>query len=376
MFRKIIRFGFVFIITALLGILALWVPLNAITQIPNIRIQNRVESKSGLTVKEIADFLDEKVLSEVAFSADGEETEVKGRSVVPTAVNEDYFALQKFNLNGKNFTESDITDKSTKAIISETLARKLFFNKNAVGKTFEMNSKVYTVCAVFKEYEDIISRCSADGKDRVFIPYTGMDYAKLTVDTVMYSNTNDNIKITLLCSEDYSGTNLIQKNKVLQNFINILKAEAFILLATVVIKIIILLTRQVKQLFKKEIKNRYFAEIIGNHKLYIFSRVLAVIAAAALLAVAFIVSDFEIYVLPYYMAEDNIFGIPHYISKIIEASQNGNSILIAGDTYYNNLYTLSFVISLFSAVLFAVMIIVMYKQILCALKKLRKTGQK
>ena len=47
MFRKIIRFGFVFIITALLGILALWVPLNAITQIPNIRIQNRVESKSG-----------------------------------------------------------------------------------------------------------------------------------------------------------------------------------------------------------------------------------------------------------------------------------------------------------------------------------------
>ena len=162
----------------------------------------------------------------------------------------------------------------------------------------------------------------------------------------------------------------------MQNFINILKAEAFILLAIVVIKIIILLTRQVKQLFKKEIKNRYFAEIIGNHKLYIFSRVLAVIAAAALLAVAFIVSDFEIYVLPYYMAEDNIFDIPHYISKIIEASQNGNSILIAGDTYYNNLYTLSFVISLFSAVLFAVMIIVMYKQILCALKKLRKTGQK
>ena len=76
------------------------------------------------------------------------------------------------------------------------------------------------------------------------------------------------------------------------------------------------------------------------------------------------------------MAEDNIFDIPHYISKIIEASQNGNSILIAGDTYYNNLYTLSFVISLFSAILFAFMIIVMYKQILCALKKLRKTGQK
>lgn len=71
-------------------------------------------------------------------------------------------------LAGKPFTEADFSSGLPRAVITNTLARKLFGSEDPVGKEIEMGYVSYTVTGVVKEPSRVADNAYSD----VWIPYT------------------------------------------------------------------------------------------------------------------------------------------------------------------------------------------------------------
>lgn len=71
-------------------------------------------------------------------------------------------------VSGNPYTEEEFTSGIRKAVVSETLARRLFQTSDAAGKTFLLNSEAFTVAGVVKDAPSVASYCYAD----MWIPFT------------------------------------------------------------------------------------------------------------------------------------------------------------------------------------------------------------
>lgn len=59
----------------------------------------------------------------------------------PVLTNESYFEIYNHKLIGKGFIKENMENKDKVAVIESSLALKLFFNTNAVGKTITLMMK-------------------------------------------------------------------------------------------------------------------------------------------------------------------------------------------------------------------------------------------
>lgn len=71
-------------------------------------------------------------------------------------------------LSGTPYTEEEFTSGIRKAVLCESLARKLFNTTDAAGKTFLLNFEEYTVAGVVKDVPSITSYCYAE----LWLPFT------------------------------------------------------------------------------------------------------------------------------------------------------------------------------------------------------------
>jgi len=71
-------------------------------------------------------------------------------------------------IEGKPFTKADFDSGMKNAVISEQLAKKLFGNEPALGKSFDLNFTPYKVTGVVKDVSKVFQYAYAD----VWIPYT------------------------------------------------------------------------------------------------------------------------------------------------------------------------------------------------------------
>ena len=71
-------------------------------------------------------------------------------------------------LAGKPYTEEEFTSGIRKAVVSESLARRLFNTSDATGKTFLLNFEEYQVSGVVEDVPSIAQFCYAE----MWIPYT------------------------------------------------------------------------------------------------------------------------------------------------------------------------------------------------------------
>lgn len=71
-------------------------------------------------------------------------------------------------LYGTPYTEEEFTSGIRKAVLCESLARKLFNTTDAAGKTFLLNFEEYTVAGVVKDVPSITSYCYAE----LWLPFT------------------------------------------------------------------------------------------------------------------------------------------------------------------------------------------------------------
>lgn len=71
-------------------------------------------------------------------------------------------------LAGKPYTEEEFTSGIRKAVVSESLARRLFNTSDATGKTFQLNFEEYQVSGVVEDVPSIAQFCYAE----MWIPFT------------------------------------------------------------------------------------------------------------------------------------------------------------------------------------------------------------
>lgn len=71
-------------------------------------------------------------------------------------------------ISGKSYTEEEFTSGINKAVVCESLARRLFNTSDAIGKTFLLNFEEYQVAGVVKDVPSITKYCYAE----MWIPFT------------------------------------------------------------------------------------------------------------------------------------------------------------------------------------------------------------
>lgn len=76
-------------------------------------------------------------------------------------------------IEGKPYTKEDFDAGLTKAVITESLARKLFQTTDVAGREFSINHAPYTVCGVIEDVSNLVSYCYAD----LWVPFTSTNKA-------------------------------------------------------------------------------------------------------------------------------------------------------------------------------------------------------
>lgn len=71
-------------------------------------------------------------------------------------------------LSGKPFSKEDFDSGLPKAVITKSMARRLFGTTDAVGRDFSINYTPYTVCAVVEDVSNLVSYSYAD----IWVPFT------------------------------------------------------------------------------------------------------------------------------------------------------------------------------------------------------------
>ena len=71
-------------------------------------------------------------------------------------------------INGNPYTQEEFESGITKAVISESLARKLFKSTDVVGRHFSIDHSDYTVSGVVEDVSNVVSYCYAD----LWVPFT------------------------------------------------------------------------------------------------------------------------------------------------------------------------------------------------------------
>jgi hypothetical protein len=119
-------------------------------------------------------------------------------AVRPMYVNDGFWRVFTFNfISGRPFTSSDERAHLNKAVISESLAKKIFGNAAVVGKTFENNGCKYEVSGVVKDvsaatpvtYADlwlVIPKSAGADSDAKNMPVFGVNLSAFNLIGVYY----------------------------------------------------------------------------------------------------------------------------------------------------------------------------------------------
>jgi len=115
-----------------------------------------------------------------AFLASAPEGELMKVDVSQT--DEAFWQIFEFSfLNGKPYDLADCESGITKAVITESVARKLYGTVDAVGRIISLNHSDYTVAAVVKD----VSKLAPSAYAQVWIPYTTTNITDITWSTTM-----------------------------------------------------------------------------------------------------------------------------------------------------------------------------------------------
>lgn len=374
--KKILSVALISVLTVFVFCLCFYFSGNALNQLPSITQMNYnlKSDEKPLTVKDMNNLSDRISFNQVSFCAELDETNVKEETVTPVLTNEFYFEIYGQKLNGDSITKENIENEDKVAVISSSLALKLFFNTDAVGKTITLNDEVYTICGVIQESENIINSLSSDGKQRVYIPYTCYSgYENCDVYTISYDNSASSAPlIEQMKLSQYHSTNFSEKAKVIKNFEHIIYLILFIALCFISMKLWYRICKKLIKDIKENLNEIYFLNSFKSipHKYTLL--IITVLGIPTVLLVIFLLSDFNIFIISKYIPYDNILDVPYYISAVVKNSNDINSLALMGNTFLVNLYSSSFsvlvwllvIFTLFSVVLFSIVNIIINRIIL------------
>ena len=374
--KKILSVALISVLTVFVFCLCFYFSGNALNQLPSITQMNYnlKSDEKPLTVKDMNNLSDRISFNQVSFCAELDETNVKEETVTPVLTNEFYFEIYGQKLNGNSIAEENIKNENKVAVISSSLALKLFFNTDAVGKTITLNDEVYTICGVIQESENIINSLSSDGKQRIYIPYTCYSgYENCDVYTISYDNSASSAPlIEQMKLSQYHSTNFSEKANVIRNFENIIFLILFIALCFLALRLWYRICKKLIKDIKENLSENYILNSLKSIPIKYVLLAITAFGIPVVLLIIFFLSDFSIFIISKYIPYDNIFDVSYYLNTIIENSNMANNLALTEDTFLINLYSGSFsvlvwllvIFALFSVVLFSIVNIIINRIIL------------
>lgn len=372
--KKILSVALISVLTVFVFCFCFYFSGNALNQLPSITQMNYnlKSDEKPLTVKDMNNLSDRISFNQVSFCVELDETNVKEETVTPVLTNEFYFEIYGQKLNGNSITEENIKNENKVAVISSSLALKLFFNTDAVGKTITLNDEVYTICGVIQESENIINSLSSDGKQRIYIPYTCYSgYENCDVYTISYDNSASSAPlIEQMKLSQYHSTNFSEKAKVIKNFEHIIYLILFIALCFISMKLWYRICKKLIKDIKENLSENYILNSLKSIPIKYVLLAITAFGIPVVLLIIFFLSDFSIFIISKYIPYDNIFDVSYYLNAIIENSNMANNLALTGDTFLINLYSNSFSLLIWHVIIFAIIFIAVLSVIWKALSKL------
>lgn len=372
--KKILSVALISVLTVFVFCLCFYFSGNALNQLPSITQMNYnlKSDEKPLTVKDMNNLSDRISFNQVSFCVELDETNVKEETVTPVLTNEFYFEIYGQKLNGNSITEENIKNENKVAVISSSLALKLFFNTDAVGKTITLNDEVYTICGVIQESENIINSLSSDGKQRIYIPYTCYSgYENCDVYTISYDNSASSAPlIEHMKLSQYHSTNFSEKANVIRNFENIIFLILFIALCFLALRLWYRICKKLIKDIKENLSENYILNSLKSIPIKYVLLAITAFGIPVVLLIIFFLSDFSIFIISKYIPYDNIFDVSYYLNTIIENSNMANNLALTGDTFLINLYSNSFSLLIWHVIIFAIIFIAVLSVIWKALSKL------
>lgn len=372
--KKILSVALISVLTVFVFCLCFYFSGNALNQLPSITQMNYnlKSDEKPLTVKDMNNLSDRISFNQVSFCVELNETNVKEETVTPVLTNEFYFEIYGQKLNGNSITEENIKNENKVAVISSSLALKLFFNTDAVGKTITLNDEVYTICGVIQESENIINSLSSDGKQRIYIPYTCYSgYENCDVYTISYDNSASSAPlIEQMKLSQYHSTNFSEKANVIRNFENIIFLILFIALCFLALRLWYRICKKLIKDIKENLSENYILNSLKSIPIKYVLLAITAFGIPVVLLIIFFLSDFSIFIISKYIPYDNIFDVSYYLNTIIENSNMANNLALTGDTFLINLYSNSFSLLIWHVIIFAIIFIAVLSVIWKALSKL------
>lgn len=372
--KKILSVALISVLTVFVFCLCFYFSGNALNQLPSITQMNYnlKSDEKPLTVKDMNNLSDRISFNQVSFCVELDETNVKEETVTPVLTNEFYFEIYGQKLNGNSITEENIKNENKVAVISSSLALKLFFNTDAVGKTITLNDEVYTICGVIQESKNIINSLSSDGKQRIYIPYTCYSrYENCDVYTISYDNSASSAPlIEQMKLSQYHSTNFSEKANVIRNFENIIFLILFIALCFLALRLWYRICKKLIKDIKENLSENYILNSLKSIPIKYVLLAITAFGIPVVLLIIFFLSDFSIFIISKYIPYDNIFDVSYYLNTIIENSNMANNLALTGDTFLINLYSNSFSLLIWHVIIFAIIFIAVLSVIWKTLSKL------
>lgn len=372
--KKILSVALISVLTVFVFCLCFYFSGNVLNQLPSITQMNYnlKSDEKPLTVKDMNNLSDRISFNQVSFCVELDETNVKEETVTPVLTNEFYFEIYGQMLNGNSITEENIKNENKVAVISSSLALKLFFNTDAVGKTITLNDEIYTICGVIQKSENIINSLSSDGKQRIYIPYTCYSgYENCDVYTISYDNSASSAPlIEQMKLSQYHSTNFSEKANVIRNFENIIFLILFIALCFLALRLWYRICKKLIKDIKENLSENYVLNSLKSIPIKYVLLAITAFGIPVVLLIIFFLSDFSIFIISKYIPYDNIFDVSYYLNTIIENSNMANNLALTGDTFLINLYSNSFSLLIWHVIIFAIIFIAVLSVIWKALSKL------
>lgn len=109
-----------------------------------------------------------KTTSNALLSTEVSDNTISGKIVCTDPV---YWKLFSFSfIEGRAFSEEAFQSGLREAVISESMARKIFRGEKALGQTLKINFRLYMVIGIIKDVSPVFTNASSD----IWVPYTSL----------------------------------------------------------------------------------------------------------------------------------------------------------------------------------------------------------
>lgn len=310
---------------------------NTVISIQNVASQGKSKSTIG-DYENLLDLYEE--MEDSGFYGELANQKVYSTKVTPVLTNSNYLRINNISYTGEGFTEAMVKQGSSTVIVGKSLAKKYFYGDKAIGRTFRMSGIRYRITGIYDDKNDALNNLFKDGKERIFINYTGYkDYKNqvihqmsCTADSKAYN------KFAGAGLQNFVRISFEEKNMAVNDFTVIISLILIIVISIYLIKLWIYSLKSTISFFNKKLDKSYLFKMLASNVLSLLIRSLIIIGipVGLFFLVIFVTTDFHI--VYNYIDRENLFSLSFMLKKLAEVLGNERAMVFSGNSYFINLY--------------------------------------